>query len=107
MTSTSERIKAGLWANHALGVKGDSADGGVIARETLHDELGYNGPPETQYDLDQGTRDILLAHARQDAAHALCNSIALLKRVKELTRAVYLLGSITIVLVLILLSKQT
>ena len=38
----------------------------------------------------------MLAHARQDAAHALCNTDSLLKRVRILTRLVYLLLAITL-----------
>jgi hypothetical protein len=42
------------------------------------------------YNLDEKTRDILLAHARQDAAHAFFNTKSLLERVAELKRLVRL-----------------
>lgn len=49
---------------------------GIVAREGLHGELGYidDGVP-TVYNLDDDTRDRLIAHGRQDAAHALGNTI--------------------------------
>lgn len=39
------------------------------ARNVLHDDLGYfDDSGKVDYDLDQPTRDRLLAHARQDVA---------------------------------------
>jgi hypothetical protein len=42
----------------------------LTARNILHEELGHFGPPEWDYALDDGTRDTLLAHSRQDASYA-------------------------------------
>jgi hypothetical protein len=61
------------WRNHAR------------ARDVLHNELGWVGnPPENRYRLNRDTRDILLVHARQDASHALENTIGILKAVRVL-----------------------
>jgi hypothetical protein len=58
----------------------------VTAKEILQEELGQRSVPQPEYGLDQTTRDRLLAHARQDAAHALLNSITLMKEVRKLRR---------------------
>jgi len=47
---------------------------GAIARNVLHEEIGLYADAQPTYHLDQETRDRLLAHARQDAAHALINT---------------------------------
>jgi hypothetical protein len=41
--------------------------------------------PENTYHLDEDRRDILLVHSRQDVAHALSNTISLLKAIHTLT----------------------
>ena len=43
----------------------------ATARNVLHEDLGYYRSKTTDYLLDEGVRDKLLAHARQDAAHAV------------------------------------
>ncbi|TIO14931.1 MAG: hypothetical protein E5X86_22715 [Mesorhizobium sp.] len=51
----------------------------MVARNILHEELGMFADPQgAVYSLDEDTRDRLLAHARQDASHALCNTISLM-----------------------------
>jgi hypothetical protein len=59
----------------------------IIARHILEDDLGRFAEGPTPYQLDQQTRDILLAHARQDAAEALLNTKALLEEMRGLTNA--------------------
>ncbi|CCV06714.1 conserved hypothetical protein [Mesorhizobium metallidurans STM 2683] len=51
----------------------------MVARNILHEELGYFSDVQTSYSLDEETRDRLIAHGRQDAAHALTNTIALME----------------------------
>ena len=47
----------------------------AIARNVLHEKLGYfKSKSFSSYDLDDETRDSLIAHGRQDAAHALIAS---------------------------------
>lgn len=70
---------------------------GAVARNVLHEELGYYGEMGQEYRLSKQTSDILLAHARQDAAHALANTTTLLKQVDELKQYMRLLvGAATI-----------
>ena len=59
----------------------------LYARHVMEDDLGrYAEGPRPYADLDQAHRDILLAHARKDAAEALANSSTLLLEVRKLTR---------------------
>lgn len=84
-TTVAEDMKSAIWARKALGGKVTPADtNAIIARSTLHGELGYldDGTP-TIYNLDEATRDRLIAHARQDASHALLNTISLLKAMQD------------------------
>jgi hypothetical protein len=70
---------ASLWARRSLGQKGAFWDNYATARVTLEGDLGqFTDQPPAYYDLDEPTRDRLLAHARQDAAHALLNTSSLL-----------------------------
>jgi hypothetical protein len=59
----------------------------IFARIVMEDDLGRyaNGP--RPYEVDQAHRDILLAHARKDAAEALATSRTLLSEVRRLTSA--------------------
>jgi hypothetical protein len=59
----------------------------ILAKHQLNDDLGQYAEGPHEYNLDQGRRDILLAHARRDAAEALANTRSLLEEVKKLTDA--------------------
>lgn len=71
----------------------------VKARNILHEELGYFSDPQTEYGLDDATRNRLIAHTRQDAAHAvlavgsLAHEVAKVKRLA--TIIVILLATLT------------
>jgi hypothetical protein len=72
---------------------GDNWDNYAVARDVLHGELGLNGEPaQHEYYLDQATRDTLLTHGRQDAAHALCNTKSLLDLNGKISRQLRLLN---------------
>jgi hypothetical protein len=46
----------------------------LIAKNVADEEMGRYGEHPLEYSLQQKTKDALLAHGRQDAAHALCNT---------------------------------
>jgi len=85
----NEQLKGALLGQRIAGLKGDTWDNHAIARDIVHNELGYTGNRRPPYNLDQDTRDILLVHARQDAAHALANTVSLLKVVRTLKLATF------------------
>jgi hypothetical protein len=58
----------------------------TIARNVLHEDLGYFDTSLQTYNLDEATRDRLLVHARQDAAHAVIAAGSLAKEVRKLRR---------------------
>ena len=71
----------------------------ATARNVLHEELGQFGTPSMSYALDDRTRDILLVHARQDAAWAALNAKTAVGHDLELKRllklAILLLSACT------------
>lgn len=71
--SAQEAYQAAVQAAEALHGKGtlasESAQNDALGANVLHEELGYYGPPDSPtYELDDETRNRLLAHARQDIA---------------------------------------
>ncbi|MCX7308848.1 MAG: hypothetical protein NTZ72_13270 [Afipia sp.] len=58
----------------------------VTARNVLHDELGRFSDIQREYDIDDATRDRLIVHTRHDAAHALLNTITLMKEVRRINQ---------------------
>lgn len=64
----------------------------VIADYTLRQDLGFEetNRPLPNYDLDEDTRDRLIAHARQDACLAVVIASANEKRLISLKRLVLL-----------------
>ena len=66
-------------SQRSMGMKGEHWDNYAIARNVLQEEIGLHGePPRESYHFSQGTYEVLLAHSRQDVAHALCNTKSLL-----------------------------
>jgi hypothetical protein len=78
----------------------------ATAENVLHTDLGYfSDGAEIDYNLDEPTRDRLIAHGRQDAAHAVLiasdtsNEIAKLQRQLRNTQiAVIIFGVMTVIL---------
>ncbi len=95
---TNDHIRFAINAQREVGMRGDSWDNHAVALATLSGDLGAGGKQRAPYYLDDMTRDILIAHSRQDAAHALLNTISLLTRVRQLTLLVYLLLALVLVL---------
>lgn len=60
----------------------------TAARNILHEDLGRFDGEVTTYGLDQATRDRLIAHTRQDAAHAVLSVGSLSKEVRGLRRSI-------------------
>jgi hypothetical protein len=50
----------------------------LIAKNVTDEEMGRYGDHPLEYSLQQRTKDTLLSHGRQDAAHALCNTKSIL-----------------------------
>ena len=75
-----------------------------LARNILHDDLGYFAKSwPSVYSLDEETRDRLIAHARQDAAHAVLFAGRISTEVKSLKRQnKFLMVLIGIVIILLL-----
>ena len=103
MSKKADDIQFAIKLNKRMGLKGVSWENHVVAQYTLNEELGNHGTPEAYYDLDQTTRDVLLAHARQDAEHALLNTTSILKNQKKLYRLVFFLTIVMCIVLFIVL----
>jgi hypothetical protein len=75
----------------------ESRRNGVVAKNVMFEDIGHFGEPSIKYHLDETRRDILLAHSRQDSAHALINTTSLLEQVAWLS------GQIRILQIMVLL----
>jgi hypothetical protein len=79
----------------------DSKINYFVAREVVQLEL-EGADPIGYCSLTDTTRDMLIAHTRQDAAHALLNTISLVSRVRWLTTMVRALLGLVVLLVIAL-----
>jgi hypothetical protein len=77
-------LKAALEVQKDLGIKDISTINGVIARKIIEEEHEMYGKYGHLYDFNEGIRDRLLAHTRQDSANSLLNTISLLKETRKL-----------------------
>jgi len=85
-----EALDSELDAHRRLAVRGDDEaqkNNALYARIVMEDDLGRYAEGPRPYEIDQAHRDILLAHARKDAAEALATSRTLLMEVRRLTSA--------------------
>jgi hypothetical protein len=55
--------------------------------------------------MDQSTRDRLLAHARQDASHALLNTTTLLQQMASMRRVLWLITGLLVICTIMLASR--
>lgn len=83
----TEALRMQLRAMKDLGADQRAIDA-ATARNVLHEDLGYFRSKSTEYVLDEATRDKLLAHARQDAAHAVYAALTAAREVKKLRHQV-------------------
>lgn len=70
----NEEVRAAIKAQREFGRRGPHWDNAAVGQVVLHEDLAEG----LDYGLYQEQTDRLLAHARQDAAHALCNTKSLL-----------------------------
>lgn len=68
----------------------------AIARNVLHEDLGYYDGQQSIYNLDDDTRDRLITHARQDAAHAVISAASIYQEVLSIKRRVAFLMVINV-----------
>lgn len=81
--NATEALRLQLRAMKELGADQQAIDA-ATAQNVLHEDLGYFRSKSTEYSLDQGARDKLLAHARQDAAHAVYAASTAAREVRRL-----------------------
>ncbi|WP_173995736.1 hypothetical protein [Agrobacterium tumefaciens] len=101
--TASEDLRVRIATIHAVQGNDQAAVDAATARNILHEELGYFSDPQTGYSIDEATRNRLLAHTRQDAAHAVLAVASLAGEVRKLRRlakvAVALLAVLTVAVI--------
>ena len=102
--TAQEAYRAALTAHDDFAPKNKSLRNNVLARNILHEELGYfKDSRNISYDLDDEIRDRLIAHARQDIALAVINSDVIMKeigRIRRDQRITFILLAVLIVTVI-------
>lgn len=90
--TAEEALKTDLWAEKMIaGMKSTTMDA-ALARNILAGDLGeFKDRFLTAYSLDEDTRDRLIAHARQDAAHAVLIAVRNQKQIAGLKRMAWVL----------------
>lgn len=87
----SETLEMELSSYRSIALPGDDETKRTIeiyARLGMENDLGLYADGPRAYDVDQAHRDILLAHARRDAAEALLTSQAVLQEVRAINRTI-------------------
>ena len=85
--SFSETIQAKNRADQLLppNNQGALSRNAFMSQCMLNDDLGnFSDSRNSVYDLSEDQRDRLIAHARQDAAHATLNSIEIINSIKSI-----------------------
>ena len=100
--SASEDLRARLGTIRAIQCDDLAAIDAATARNILHEELGYFSDPQTGYNLDESTRNRLMAHTRQDAAHAVLSLATLTLDVRKVGRDVRTIKRLAWVAVILL-----
>lgn len=94
-------MKSLLETQRVLGQKGDSWDAHAVGDITLRETLGEFGTPTNLRHLDDAERDTLIAHTRQDIAHALALLAKTNKRVVRIERLLVVIVVTGIVVALV------
>jgi hypothetical protein len=77
--TAKEALYAKFRATKELGPQGSFDRNGIVAQNVLHEDLGYFSDLPNDYGGDPSLICRLAAHARQDAAHALINTKAIME----------------------------
>lgn len=106
--SSDQALKTSVDTIVRIEGRNQAAIDAVTAKNILHEELGRFTDEQPVYFLDEETRDRLLAHARQDAAHAVLSIgtanrrlVALEKQISRLQYLVLALAALVVVSVLV------
>jgi hypothetical protein len=84
------------------GLKSVSKANYLIAQNVVHEEIGLYGEYAFEYRFNQKTSDLLLAHGRQDAAHALLNTSSLLEHGGQISTQLRVLNALALAAVCML-----
>jgi hypothetical protein len=104
LTDREKSPRAALSKIPANEIDGVSNRNSLIASNAAHEEMDRQGTSASIYCLDDATRDLLLVNARKDAAHAVLNTIELLRRADKMAAIVQpLLGLVLLLTIVVVL----
>jgi hypothetical protein len=98
--SPRENLRIALKVNRDLGGGQDGADA-ARALNILHEELGFFESDLHTYNFDDATRDRLIAHSRQDAAHAVISVGTVTRQLRQIRFLMFLVVAISAATLLI------
>jgi hypothetical protein len=101
-TFWNQRTRSQIEAQRMYGQKGEYWDNYAIAQNTLRQEMEH-GP---RYGFDKDQNDRLIAHARQDAAHAVCNAQSLLNAMKRTLRLLWIAILLLVALIAAVMARH-
>lgn len=108
MSSVDKKIAGALSALDKGSVTYENDRNCLIARFSVHSERTGEGQAPGRMDLSDEATERLLFYGRQDAAHALLNTISLLSDMRDLKRSIrrqtWFLGGVALLLILLLFS---
>jgi hypothetical protein len=81
MNARDARLAAAIAFIQSKGAQRDHDINSVVARDVMFGESFERDSNSQVYNFNKEVIDVLLAHGRQDTAHALCNTHAILLRV--------------------------
>ena len=91
-----------LKAWRSMGLTSEHQANLAVAKNVTNEEMGRYGEHPLEYALKQKTKDTLLAHGRQDAAHALCNTKSILDQNAKISSQLNTLNWLMVVVVCML-----
>ena len=101
--NTAEKaLHAALRAHKEFGPRGVFHKNAAVARNILHEDLGYYSEVPRDYGTDAALICRLAAHARQDAAHAVANTDTIMDELRRVKRRLWVVIALLVVVLLAL-----
>ena len=101
--TASDDLKTRLQVIRGVEGNNQAAIDATTARNILHEELGFFSDEQTTYNMDEVTRNRLIAHTRQDAAHAVLSVGNVAREVDKLKRLAKAIFCVLVVIAAVLI----
>jgi hypothetical protein len=95
-------LASALKTRKSMGITSEHQANYLVAKNVADEEMGRYGEYPLEYSLQQKTKNTLLAHGRQDVAHALCNTKSIMDQNARIAAQLRLLNFLVLVTVCLL-----